>query len=336
MHEVRQLLTSEQASPLLRKGIRSADQHIRRECFKLAELAGHEPIDDLLGSALESHDGVLRLAAARKGVQQLDGEKLRTILGALASDRFMPVRREALTALVKRLPEQADQELRRSLLDPSGSIRELARFYIRRREPTFDFLDRYVRSIESESGKRLAAAVAGVGETGQAAHADILLRFFPHERSSVRRAALKAVARLALDKNTAVILWAIGNESPSFSRAATFIVARHLHTLNIDALEETVDSDSRLHVHKNIVWLLARITNWDVIPGILERCRHDSDDLSVYAREQLRIWLRRSFIPRGSADQLSRAAKSLELAKHALPAELIDSLTFKLKIAQTT
>lgn len=131
----------------------------------------------------------------------------------------------------------------------------------------------------------------------------------------------------------AVMLWTIGDESPGSSRAATFIVARDLHTLNINALEETVDSESRLHVHKKIVWLRARVSNWDAIPGILEHCRDDSDELAAYAREQLGIWIRRPFIPRGSTDQLSRAAKSLELAKHALPNELIDPLIFMIKTA---
>ncbi len=136
------ILRRPEARPALREALSGADRDTRRLVFPLLLGTSAYDVADVLNAALASDDTALRLAAARETRARLDGERLLEALARLANDSFMPVRREALYGFAEQAPAAAPERLRAALTDPHVSMREAARFYLRKLGES-DFADRY-------------------------------------------------------------------------------------------------------------------------------------------------------------------------------------------------
>ena len=337
---VMDLLRSDACRPALREAMKVGERGVRRLAFRVLVSGGTEDRLPVLAEGLASNDTVIRLWAAREIRTRLEGDPLRTVLDRLKRDRFMPVRREALYAFVEKLPEAAPDELRAALLDPHPSLREAARFFLRKSGEQ-EFATFYRERLDSARENELPAVVAGLGETGAPQDAARLLAYFTHRDSRVRRISVRAVGRLDPESHVEPLLSALQDESGRVTKEAQDALRPKLYLVPPDRLWSIFQGNRQPHVRRAAVRLIARLQWWDSAPLLLEASGSDDESVGELARGFLRRWTsnanRLSVKPSNqqleSLDEaLSRRAADLE---PAVRSDLI-SLSAYAKKAQAT
>ncbi|MFC4032536.1 HEAT repeat domain-containing protein [Streptomyces polygonati] len=169
-----------------------ADPAARRFGVELALDLGEYVKGDLLRAALHDHDEVCRRLCAQR-LLEIDPEQA----GRLLRARGAGVRELAVAALPADVPATRLVAL---LADRARMVRVQARWQLYQRgEPPADVYRKQLRRAgRSEASPRLLAGlVAGLGECGDAADAPQLARLLTDPHAIVRRAAARAVGRLA-------------------------------------------------------------------------------------------------------------------------------------------
>lgn len=300
LHEkIQALLRSPAAAPARLQAEGSPDRHVRRAAFLLS--AESPSTDDaalreLLLRALGSGDLWVRIWATRTARTRLYGPALRETLGQARGDRSVPVRREALLGFVEEFPE-----LRRSLLDPCASLREMVRYYLRKKA-NLDFaaiyrqeLERLKEAEEQPAAPRattqLITALAGLGETGGEEDADRIELFTIDDRPRVQQAALTALGRLAGERSRPTLAAALGSPYPSVCRAALAALGPHLPLVGAEALWRAYSEQPSGRCRFYLVKALGQLPRWVGIRYLLAACGDPDPGAADEALRLTRLWL---------------------------------------------
>jgi hypothetical protein len=150
---VYELLRAPEHEDVRRRGLVSPARAIRRATFRLAREAAGADGGSLLRLALRDTDTVIRLEAAVNARERLSTEDLTPVLPAMIDDRYPRVRREALAAAAERLGDGANAWLLAAIMDRNQVVREVARFFLRRRGMVNDFAALYREGSRAVSGR---------------------------------------------------------------------------------------------------------------------------------------------------------------------------------------
>jgi HEAT repeat protein len=199
------------AEPVHRRAVRAlaaaADPPVRRFGVELALDLGEYVRGDLLRSALHDRDQVCgRLCAQR--LLELDPE----LAGRLLWARAAGVRELAVGALPADVPAT---RLVGPLADRARMVRAQARWKLYQRdEPPAEVYRRQLRKAAKNGAqpRLLAGLAAGLGECGDAADAALLARLLRDPAPAVRRAAVRAVGRLAKPYELVPLLGPLAND----------------------------------------------------------------------------------------------------------------------------
>jgi HEAT repeat protein len=175
-------------------------------------------------------------------------------LEALAGDRSPFVRREALVALFRRAPDAA----RRALFDRSALVRDAARVLL--------------------------------GETGDASDAAHVVPFLTHALPRIRRAAVRALARLGGNAYVETLVAMLADASPAVSSEARRALLALVARIDPAPLRELVRGATLPHVRRNALLLIAQLPKWQSIAGLLEAMRNSNPEISAMAHERVRDW----------------------------------------------
>lgn len=294
---IEQLLRSPAAAPARLHAEQSPDRHVRRAAFLLS---AESPVTDdaslraLLLRALASDDLWLRIWATRTARTRLYGPALREALGQARGDRSVPVRREALLGFVEEFPE-----LRKSLLDPSASLREMVHYYLRKKA-NLDLAAIYRQELEPPeaspeavpgSATKLATALAGLGETGAAADADLVELFTIDDRPRVQRAALTALARLAPESSRPTLAAALGSPYPSVCRAVLAALGPQLPLVDAEALWRAYGDQPAPRCRLFLVKAFGQLPRWVSIRYLLLCCADRDQAVAAEALRLVEVWL---------------------------------------------
>jgi len=285
------LIGSQQARPALRSGMTSQNRTVRRVSYDLAFSTGFIDIHELLALARRECDHLLHINVAKHAIETLDGSELRETLTGLLRDQFVAVRQIALEALARRFPELARAPLEMALLDSSISLRETARFQLRR-TGGMDFAAFYREAIRT--GASLYGAILGLGETGTPDDAGQLLPFLQHETIRVRKAALRAVARLAGDRYAGQLFQAMSSDHPGLSRTACEVLLDRPYTLDPNELYALFSGHPCPHVRRNALLLFGKLGKWQSLPYLIRTQGVKDSQLSEMAHRMLQRWLMKS------------------------------------------
>jgi HEAT repeat protein len=326
------LLKSPECGDALLSALDSPDRLVRRISFRLAVDTTSVDQSSIMEHALNDEDTVIRLWSARKIASEFAGEALDKFLALMRRDRFMPVRREALRAIVNRLSERAPHELRLALLDSHASMREEARYLLLKIE-NIDVASFYRQALESAEGVGLYAAISGLGETGSASDDSLLIEYTLHKSAKVRRAAIKALSRLNGGEHLSVFMAALQDEMPSVSREARKALSGRLNVIGGEPLWGIFNSTTRHFVRQNVLYLLSRLGKWDSIYFLI-KAAGDSDD-TIAERSRLYIWrwlgrFNRSFTA-PTHQQLNRLEGALKESGNLLDENVREQLLFSIK-----
>jgi hypothetical protein len=260
--EICALLLRTESRPALEAGLVAPDRLTRRLALKLVtELAPDAQLSILLRS-LSSKDEIIRLTAAQHVHTVVSGEALDAILNQLLADRFMPVRREGVNALAAHPSPATSDRLLGALLDPHVSIREIARFHLRRAGQT-DFAAFYRAQLNAGDERQLATALSGLGECGDRADIATVRPFLQHTAPRIRKAATQAVSRLDPDHFDEYVLSMLPDPSPSVSKCARNIAGSRAGALPPSRLWNIFESSEHAHVKNNALTLIGQLPWWD-------------------------------------------------------------------------
>ena len=328
LREIYGLLQQDENRPALLKYLQSDDRTIRRAIFRLF-LTSENPISfEVFEKALTENDSVIRVIAAESVGTKVAGERLEQLLRVMKKDRFMPVRREALRIEVKHDLPTARQSLVSALLDAHPSMREEARYQLRKTSVPMDMASHYRQSLES--GLFLFAAISGLGETGGVTDAQSVLPFVSHQHSKIRHAAIKALAQLDFSSHVDSLFKALGDESPRVSRQALMSLLKGRAMISGERLWKLFASSEQFYVKRNAVILIAKLSKWDSICYLLRALHTADENVLNSTRFWIKHWLtrfNRSFVS-PTEEQVGELLQLLDQTGGAVDEDTRQQLSF--------
>jgi HEAT repeat protein len=329
------LLNRPECREAMLEAMTDGDRHVRRAVFRTLIAADKDAARKAIQLGLGSSDTVIRLMAAREGRVRLNGEELEGALARMLRDRFMPVRREALYGYFEQLPHAALDRLESSQFDPHASIRETARFFLRKRgerDPAAPYRDR----LSNADGPDLAVAIAGLGETGIAADAARVEGFLGHSSAAVRRETVRALGRLDAGRYAEQFLTALSDPAGGVVNAARQIVRRQLFGIPPERLESIFQSTTQPHSRRAVVSVIAELNWWDGAAILTTIVGAAEEEPKQQALDYLRRWranVRRSTF-RPAPEQIARLTQARRQFGHLLDAALLADLDVHLAYAR--
>ena len=322
---ITQLLNRSECATILQEGLRAPDRETRRACLRFAAVGDETSARAALAFALNDSDPTSRLWAAKHLLSSVEPAELQPLHARLQRDSFMPIRREALTTLVIRVPDAADAALTQALLDRHSSMRELARFHLKDKVDAAGF---YREAVHSERGIALVAAIRGLGECGVAADAAIVAAFLDSTEIRLRKAAIAAVGRLAAEEMSKPLLAALADDSPGISAEACSALRAIAPGLTQE-LRCLLRAEPVPFVRKNALRLVFRLGKWEQLPLILAACRDASPNVASAALDAVGKWLvrsKRSYVS-PTPNQLAESESELRQSREFLDSRLEKEIT---------
>jgi HEAT repeat protein len=298
------LLRKPECREALQSGIKSGDRSLRRASFQLAAGAEQSVRAVIVKAALTDTDSVARAWAVRRFLPEVAANELPSVAIPMLTDRFMPVRRDALWALATKCPDLAVEPLKHAMLDRHVGMREVARHFLSA-DSMFDVRRFYLEALEVGESAPLGASIRGLGETGKAEDAALVLPFLGAPKPSIRRAAVYAVGKLNAEPFGEQLIKLLADEMPGVSREALKALTPKAKHQSLGKLWKLFASEQMVFVRRNAFILILFFGKWQKLPPILLACADKDVRLSGLAQNALRDWLRnynRSFAEPTRAD----------------------------------
>ena len=215
---VESLLRRDESRAVLERGLTSGSLLVRRACLRIA--AGLADPRMLLHIALRDGDPVTSGGAAETLCRLLEGEALREVLAVLQQGNAR-ARGLALETICAKLPQEAEPFLRGALLDPTSSVRELARFKAHKLGlAPADFAPFYRKQLGVQRGERFVTALRGLAETGTVEDVPSFVEYAADRRALVREAAILGLGRCDGKKQVERLVAALDDTNLRVAKAA--------------------------------------------------------------------------------------------------------------------
>lgn len=292
LEAMRRLFEMPEAHEMIGAGFASEDKFARRFCFDVALNLNVVGVETAIRMALKTRDLEVRKAAVSKLGALLSNGEWVDLLVLARRDASAAVRRVALEIYRNKFPERAMEQFEGALLDANISIREMAQHFFGK-SGTVDVRDYYVRSFGASKGRKLTAAIAGIGETGRAEDARLVEVCFEHSSAAVRAAALHTVARLNRDAYVDAFVFALEDASARVGREGTLALIRKTNLVGGPRLWAIYVRSQHVHTKRHVLYLLARINKWDSIAYLIRSLRETDEHLVELSKRYIARWFAR-------------------------------------------
>ncbi|HVF06830.1 MAG TPA: hypothetical protein VNA20_18480 [Frankiaceae bacterium] len=296
----------------------------RRAAYRVAVAAGVLPVDRLLAVARADADPSVRRLAGTAAVERAgDPSVLRPLLGSANA----ALRAAAVWALASAGDVRPAAD---ALADRAASVRSVAQVAVRRAGG--DPAATYRRMVSSAP---TAAAVAGLGETGEPADAALVRPFLRDPVTRTRVAAVRALRRLG-GADPGELLPLLSDPRPAVARAAA--VALRDAAFDLAPVRRLLGRGHPEHVRWAAFRLLRTRGTVERLLGDLTLLGDPEDPLAAAAYGDLRTWLAQDAATAYAApagDTAAALARALRLAEPALAAGDVRRLRFHLGLPVT-
>jgi HEAT repeat protein len=303
------------ASRYFSAAIGNDSKFVRRHAYARAIGAEAADIDRILNLALTSRDGVLRMWAARDAMKLVGDAELRSLLPELLNDNFHPVRREALNCVIVRFPRDARQALIEGLLDRTRSIRDFARFHLRK-VGDFDIADHYRRNLIRSV--TTAPAIEGLGECGTADDVSLLIPFLSDRRTKIRVAALRSIAALGKATQVPRLIELASDPSDRIAAEAMDALQAYANAVSSNELAQMLRCGRSTRVLIALVGLIDCQDTWAALPHLIEASASADAEVTRIAKARITDKYRRVFTSPTSG-QRAAILQALEMNAPSLP-----------------
>jgi hypothetical protein len=284
----------------------------------------------LLRAAVVDVDAIVRLEAAR-ALAVAPPTGVEAMLDALEEDPQGRVRAVGLEARVALFPAQAEAAYTRHLFDRAVALRSLSQRALATASPSP--AERYRDAIRAGVAARLAIALLGICETGDASDAALVRPFLSHRSPRVRVAALRALARHEPGDLQEILYAALGDASPRVSREARTAFLACRNAAAPDRLQDLLTHGTR-QVRSHAIALAQTLPRWPRLRFLLGACRSDDTESAEAALRGVELWLAQSSRAVLSPGPEEREAMSRKVAEagERLPRAVAEQLAFMLRV----
>jgi HEAT repeat protein len=274
------LLLGEQNDAFLRSAIDSEDRSVRRQVIRLGLKKPGKHLWRLIPYGLKSNDAIVRLNCCHCLTLIHADARLLEALDGMMTDRFMPIRREALRQKSDYFPDAAKAMWQHALLDQHSSIRELACWHVR--NTYHDAPSVYYRTVIRESPGSLSA-LEGLSETGDESDVVLFKQLLNHSLPSRRRIAIQGLMRVGKEASVSIVLPFLRDESPSVVRAVCKCVGSFLSAVSEDDLIAVAMDGKADAGRKAAVNILADLGKWRSLPSLIKIASEAEAETAKYA-----------------------------------------------------
>ncbi|HJQ82021.1 MAG TPA: HEAT repeat domain-containing protein [Lacipirellulaceae bacterium] len=293
----------------------SRSRFVRRHAYRTLVSTHSENRPRFIMLSLQSDDGVLRLWATRDAKSLLSDKQLQGELPKLLNDSFMPVRREALNCIMHRFPDEVKDALIAAIFDSSPAVRDFARFHLRKLDG-FDPAEAYRQGLRSTDTQLVA--ILGIGEAGRAEDAGLVLPYLSSNRSKIRAAAIRSLAKLD-EAHSADLLWeALKDDHKKVAVEALNALKRCPEKVDVEKLAHLLRNDERRHVRFAATTLIAAQSFWTAVPLLIEASALQDEEIAVAAQQHLLRRLNRVFTS-PNAEQRMAIVDAIDRHRRNLP-----------------
>jgi len=316
------------ARSTLMRGLRHDDVRIRRRCYALAAEAPAMELLSLLHLGVLDSDNVVRRGAYSLVPTAFDEQQRSAQFERAVDDSYVRVRRLAWEFCRERVGAAADRMREAFLFDASATLRSEAQRAWGEREGESP-LRVYREAVADSSSARLVAALTGLAESGTSEDVPRVEPFLMHARARVRRAALRALGRLAPDVASDRFVEALLTDSPGVaSEAARWLRKRRSDLVNADLWGRAMDATDARRIL--VLKLLGELEKWEHLRYLLLGAVDRSDSIRGFAVEQLVMWMNR--FNRSAAPTSGRTIAALRMLlerdRDKLPKSVVTELSF--------
>jgi len=259
--------------------------------WKGATDRGEEMQRAMIGRMVQSPNPAVRHGAAMWLAKMPSPALLpEEFLPALLQDRVPNVRYVALGWCATRKSGEYERSLQEALLDQSAALRALAQFHLTQKTP-IDLRHYYRAAVIAAQPTTLRAALGGLGETGKAEDENVILPFTEERKISVRKAALAALAKLALQQHLNLFVTALQDKSSGVSRQARVALEPCVCDVGAERLEEILVSAPFPHVRTQVLSLINRLSKWAKLSLLIRAVAEYKDVPQIIAAGYLRSWM---------------------------------------------
>jgi HEAT repeat protein len=159
------------------------------------------------------------------------------------------------------------------------------------------------------------------------------LPYASHQSSKIRKAAIKALAKLNGKANVDVFLNALKDSVPSVSRQAGNALADKVSLIKAEEIWDIFHSALIPHVKRSALSLLQRLTKWESIFYLVKALRDADEEVAGMSSFAIKRWLQRfnrSFT-RPTDQQVSRLMMALDESGPLLSEKTKQQLYFSVK-----
>ena len=288
----------------------------------------------LVDSALSDSDSVIRVRAVRSVASDADSEPRSAILERLLRDDPVPaVRRLALAVLSEHMPQRVAGVFPDVLLDRAASVRGLARFVAGSHQLALVPREVYVRALVGSVPRELSVAIEGVGETGTNADAGLIAPLLSASSPRIRRSALRALARLDVERAISSAVEAIADAASSVRSAAIDILSLNANRVDFEIVSRRISSLSEANSRRPLLRVFMDAPKWEAPAFLLEALADPDDSVRTFASRLIELWIgsfnRTQTQP--TAKQLHRIRALLDSVGSRMPEETASMLRFSIK-----
>lgn len=257
------LLASAEATSHLLERLESPDRFLRRAAYRRLVVGSRAHPRGVLERALSDSDPAIRTWAGRRLC-----EADREIFLGLA-ERLLVNRLGAIRAATARRLSKLGRPLpwRILMLDTHSGVRAVAQQVALDGGVAPDRL--YREAILSFEGKRLGAALIGLGETGGSGDVDAVRPHLAGASPRVRRSALHALASLKAEDIVGLCLEALSDASPSVAHAARDLLLGDVGYVSPASVWAAFEKAGTAWGRRDALAVLSELDHWCQLPYLL-------------------------------------------------------------------
>jgi HEAT repeat protein len=330
---VESLLLDPRARPALEAGLESTDPRVRRRCFVLAARLPHALPEAVVLKGATDRDMVVRRLAIAVARALPPGATRAALLTRAAGDPASTVRWLAFDYWRHEAWPTARATLEGFLLDPAAGLRAEAQAAWQGGEQR-DLAAWYRARLDDTRGRRLAGAVAGLGEVGEPGDAERVLPLVRHRSAKVRRMVIRTLGRLAPERSVGPLVDALLGDTGRVAREALRCLDHRLGDLDPEALWTGAPAAANQLARRRLLVLFRGLNKWVWLDYILRGVASSGADLRAQAQVELERWhaeFNRRVNPLSTRQQES-LAMLLEAVRERLPSRLVREVRFVLGV----
>jgi HEAT repeat protein len=191
----------------------------------------------------------------------------------------------------------------------------------------------YRQHLLAAEGLTLYPAISGLGETGATADDLLIVPFASYPTSRIRRAAIRALAKLNRGAHLDLFMAALTDQVPYVSRQALNALADKASTVKGAQVWELFQSSTHAHMKRNALSLIEKLSKWESIYYLVKAVRDSDEAIAGRSRFGIQRWLakfNRSFSS-PTPEQLARLGSALEEGGNLLDEATLEQLRFVMK-----